>query len=109
MFLTLSLPCMAPAELENHLGVSDKTLSEFVIEMADGKDSAPAFRKALAEQGAELPESLAETLFSLIKRMKSGPACESLSTKRLPLPGPSLLTAGGVPNPSQWPARTLPS
>jgi len=65
----LSLVSKITTELENHLGIADKTLAEFVIDMAKGKGSSKAFKKALDEQGAELPSSLAETLFNIIQRL----------------------------------------
>jgi len=41
--------------LDNHLGVGDKTLAEFIIALGKDQTSATAFQKALAENGAEMP------------------------------------------------------
>lgn len=41
--------------MDNHLGVGDKTLAEFIIELGKDQTSAAAFQKALAENGAEMP------------------------------------------------------
>jgi len=40
------------AELENHLGISEKAMAEFIIELATGKSSIKEFQKALASNGA---------------------------------------------------------
>ena len=34
-------------ELENHVGVGDKTLAEFIIALADEHEGLPAFQRAL--------------------------------------------------------------
>lgn len=57
------------AELENHLGIADKTLAEFIIDLSKGKESARDFKKQLDSNGADMPQSLVETLFNLIKRL----------------------------------------
>lgn len=59
-------------ELENNLGIADKTLSEFIIEISKGAGSAKAFRDALRKEGAELPNGLVETLWGVIQRMTGG-------------------------------------
>jgi ATP-dependent RNA helicase DHX8/PRP22 len=62
----------ALAELENHLGIAEKTLSEFIIELSKGKSSSKEFRLALRENGADMPDSLVETLWAVIQRMLPG-------------------------------------
>lgn len=57
------------AELENHLGISEKTLAEFVIDLAKGKASVKEFQKALTANHAEMPESLVHTIWSVIQRL----------------------------------------
>jgi ATP-dependent RNA helicase DHX8/PRP22 len=58
------------AELDNHLGFSDKTLAEFIIHLAiQHKDNVGAFRKALAENGADFPDSLADNMHRTIVRL----------------------------------------
>lgn len=56
-------------ELENHVGVADKTLAEFVIDLAEGQDTVESYRKTLAENGAELPASFVATLYTIIRKM----------------------------------------
>eukprot|EP00898_Chlorokybus_atmophyticus_P004046 jgi/Chlat1/4642/Chrsp3S05597 len=66
----LALVSKVCTELETHLGMGDKTLAEFVIDLAKEKDTPVSFSKTLASQGAELPLSLATTLLTIIQRMR---------------------------------------
>ena len=68
----LALVSKVSQELDNHLGVADRTLAEFVIELAGGCGDAKAFHGALAENGAELGAQLCETLFAQIAALKKG-------------------------------------
>jgi hypothetical protein len=44
MFLfTAGHNCVTCAELENHLGIADKTLAEFVIELASGRKTSKEY------------------------------------------------------------------
>tara|TARA_B110000977_G_scaffold173543_1_gene226774 strand:+ start:4236 stop:7760 length:3525 start_codon:yes stop_codon:yes gene_type:complete len=72
----LSLVNKVTTELENHIGIGDKTLSEFVIDLAGKHADARSFQKALDEVGAELSFDLVTNLLEMIKRMtpKSGVA-----------------------------------
>jgi ATP-dependent RNA helicase DHX8/PRP22 len=73
------------AELDNHLGFSDKTLAEFIIHLAlQHKDDTTKFRKALLENGADFPDSLADNLHRTIIRIA-------------PTTSSSGSTAGGAP------------
>ena len=65
----LSLVSKVCTELDNHLGVSDKTLAEFIIDLAQNNPQLPAFRRALEENGAEFPDSFAASLLSLVEKM----------------------------------------
>uniref|UniRef100_A0A7S0R6B2 RNA helicase n=2 Tax=Pyramimonas obovata TaxID=1411642 RepID=A0A7S0R6B2_9CHLO len=65
----LSLVSKITTELDNHLGVGDKTLAEFIIEMAGSHEKPTSFQKALEEAGAEMPLQLVTTLFNIIQRM----------------------------------------
>ena len=65
----LSLVSKVCTELDNHLGVSDKTLAEFIIDLAKKNPELPAFRAALDENGAEFPQSFAQSLLALIQRL----------------------------------------
>lgn len=71
----LSLVSKVCTELDNHLGLSDRTLAEFIIHLADEFPEPAAFRHALAENGAEFPDSLADNLLRIIGAMK--PAASS--------------------------------
>lgn len=68
----LSLVSKVCTELDNHLGLSDRTLAEFIIHLADEFPDPPAFRHALAENGAEFPDSLSDNLLRIIRAMKPG-------------------------------------
>lgn len=66
----LSLVSKVAQELDNHLGISDKTLAEFIIDLADQHGDAGAFHSALQENGAEVAESFAANLLTIIQRMR---------------------------------------
>jgi ATP-dependent RNA helicase DHX8/PRP22 len=58
------------AELDNHLGFSDKTLAEYIIMLAKQHSNDPkSFHKALLDNGAEFPESFTENLMRIIMRL----------------------------------------
>ncbi|KAH0562145.1 hypothetical protein GP486_003163 [Trichoglossum hirsutum] len=65
----LSLVSKVTSELQNHLGVSDKTLAEFVIDQHSKCTSLPEFKKLLEELGAEFPQSLIESVDRLVLTM----------------------------------------
>lgn len=66
----LSLVSKICTELDNHLGLSDRTLAEFIIHLADEFPDPSAFRHALSENGAEFPDSLSDNLLRIIGAMK---------------------------------------
>lgn len=63
----LSLVAKICTELENHIGVSDKILSEFILSLYD-RDST-IFQKHLSDNGAEFPETFVTNLHRLITQM----------------------------------------
>lgn len=63
----LSLVSKVTSELQNHLGVSDKDLAEFVIAQHGG--SLEEFRGKLEAVGAEFPQSLIESVDRLVLTM----------------------------------------
>jgi len=65
----LSLVNKVCSELDNHIGVSDKDLAEFIIDLAKKHPQLPDFLKALAANGAEFPESFATSLLALVAKM----------------------------------------
>ncbi|ETI21531.1 hypothetical protein G647_07878 [Cladophialophora carrionii CBS 160.54] len=66
----LSLVSKVTSELHNHLGISDKTLAEFVIDQHEkcGGDLGK-FKEVLAAMGADFPNSLVESVDRLILTM----------------------------------------
>lgn len=60
------------AELENHLGIGDKTLAEFIIQLSAGQTTPQGFQAVLEKNGAELPLSFCSTLLNLIRTMRPG-------------------------------------
>jgi len=67
----LSLVSKVCTELDNHLGMNEKTLAEFIIDLADKHKNMDTFRKALIENGAEFSGGLMRSIFDLVNRMKS--------------------------------------
>ncbi|CAG7822811.1 unnamed protein product [Allacma fusca] len=67
----LSLVSKVCTELENHLGLNDKDLAEFIIALADENATFEGFRRALDQNGAEFTDSLTANLYRLIRHMRS--------------------------------------
>jgi len=65
----LGLVSKVCAELDNHLGFSDKTLAEFIIHIAEQHDNPKSFQSALAENGAEFPDKFSENLLRIIHKI----------------------------------------
>lgn len=57
------------SELENHLGINDKDLAEFIIFLAEKNDTYEKFKSVLIENGAEFTDSFIANLLRLIQRM----------------------------------------
>ncbi|CAG0902485.1 unnamed protein product, partial [Cyprideis torosa] len=66
----LSLVSKVCTELENHLGINDKDLAEFVIDLAEKNPTVEKFRSALEKNGGEMPESFVANLLRIIYQMK---------------------------------------
>ncbi|PSN56761.1 ATP-dependent RNA helicase DHX8 [Blattella germanica] len=66
----LSLVSKICTELENHLGLNDKDLAEFIIALADKNDTLESFKKVLMENGAEFSDSFIANLLRIIQHMK---------------------------------------
>ncbi|KAK2558753.1 ATP-dependent RNA helicase DHX8 [Acropora cervicornis] len=66
----LSLVSKICTELDNHLGINDKDLAEFIIMLSEKNPTLEKFRAALADNGAEFPESFTSNLLRLIQKMK---------------------------------------
>lgn len=87
----LSLVSKVCTELENHLGMSDKTLAEFVIDMVRSSTSCAAFLGEIKANDLPLPSALAENLYRVVITMaprkpgssgKAGKASASSSKKK---------------------------
>lgn len=65
----LSLVSKVTSELQNHLGINDKTLAEFVIAQHSKCLSLSDFTTQMAGMGAEFPQSLVESIDRLILTM----------------------------------------
>ncbi|GAB1607530.1 ATP-dependent RNA helicase DHX8-like [Argonauta hians] len=81
----LSLVSKVCTELDNHLGLNDKDLAEFVISLSDKNDTFEKFKKVLTENGAEFSDSLIANLLRLIQKMKPKSKAESGSSKAPPV------------------------
>ena len=57
-------------ELENHIGIADKTLAEFLIDLAEKSKTQEVFRAELLKNGGEFPDSFVSSLFRLIQRLR---------------------------------------
>ncbi|KDR11769.1 ATP-dependent RNA helicase DHX8 isoform X1 [Zootermopsis nevadensis] len=66
----LSLVSKICTELENHLGLNDKDLAEFIIDLAEKNDTLDTFKKVLTENGAEFSDSFIANLLRIIQHMK---------------------------------------
>ncbi|KAI9444660.1 P-loop containing nucleoside triphosphate hydrolase protein [Lactarius indigo] len=62
----LSLVAKITQEIDNHTGLSDKTLAEFVIDLHDKSKTLADFKSKLKEVGADFPESFVENIDRLI-------------------------------------------
>uniref|UniRef100_H2M8Z8 ATP-dependent RNA helicase DHX8 n=1 Tax=Oryzias latipes TaxID=8090 RepID=H2M8Z8_ORYLA len=66
----LSLVSKVCTELDNHLGINDKDLAEFVISLAEKQPAFDGFKAVLLENGAEFTDSLISNLLRLIQTMQ---------------------------------------
>ena len=57
----LSLISKICTELENHLGINDKVLAEFIIAQAEKHSSFEKFKASLVKNGAQFPVSARKT------------------------------------------------
>ncbi|XP_006897952.1 PREDICTED: ATP-dependent RNA helicase DHX8-like [Elephantulus edwardii] len=66
----LSLVSKVCTELDNHLGINDKDLAEFVISLAEKNTTFDTFKISLVENGAEFTDSLISNLLRLIQTLR---------------------------------------
>lgn len=64
-----SLVSRVTTELQNHLGINDKTLAEFVIDHHLKCSSLADFKSSLQAKGAEFPQSLLDSIDRLVLTM----------------------------------------
>jgi ATP-dependent RNA helicase DHX8/PRP22 len=62
----LSLVAKITQEIDNHTGLNDKTLAEFVIDLHDKSKTLADFKGKLKEAGADFPESFVENIDRLV-------------------------------------------
>ncbi|MCJ1390902.1 DEAH-box ATP-dependent RNA helicase prp22 [Xylographa bjoerkii] len=65
----LSLVSKVTSELQNHLGINDKTLAEFVIAQHSKCNALAEFKTQMEAMGAEFPPSLVESIDRLVLTM----------------------------------------
>ena len=65
----LSLVSKVTSELQNHLGINEKTLAEFVIAQHFKCSTSAEFKSQMEAMGAEFPQSLVESIDRLILTM----------------------------------------
>ena len=65
----LSLVSKVTSELQNHLGINEKTLAEFVIDQHSKCSSTAEFKSQMEELGGDFPLSLVESIDRLILTM----------------------------------------
>lgn len=69
----LSVVSKICTELDNHLGVNDKDLAEFIVHMAQSSNSYDLFRRRLAEADADFPDSFSSNLYRIVQKMLPAP------------------------------------
>ncbi|KAG7506384.1 ATP-dependent RNA helicase DHX8-like [Solea senegalensis] len=70
----LSLVSKVCTELENHLGISEKDLAEFIISLAEKHPTFDEFKAVLLGNGADFTDTLIGNLLRLINTMRSIPS-----------------------------------
>ena len=78
----LSLVSKVCTELENHLGINDQDLAEFVIALANKNDSFEAFKTALVKNEAEFSDSLIANLLRIIQHMRPKKSKKDIEKKK---------------------------
>lgn len=99
----LSLVSKVCTELENHLGMSDKTLAEFVIDMVRGSSSRAGFLADIKANDLPLPSALADNLYRIVNAMaprkpgQGGGKAAPLARKTHEIADDEQLTAEDIP------------
>ncbi|XP_023012219.2 ATP-dependent RNA helicase pea isoform X1 [Leptinotarsa decemlineata] len=66
----LSLVSKVCTELENHLGLNDKDVAEFIIHLSEKNNTLETFTKALVDCGSGFSDSFIANLLRIIQHMK---------------------------------------
>lgn len=91
----LSVISKVTAELEAQTGIAEKTLAEFIVDVAKGARNVDGFKKDLAAAGGELPDAVVERLWNIIQAL--GPSQAGLGED-----------GGFKPHPKPRPGAALP-
>mmetsp|Transcript_25412 Transcript_25412/g.71746 ORF Transcript_25412/g.71746 Transcript_25412/m.71746 type:complete len:1147 (-) Transcript_25412:122-3562(-) len=65
----LSLVSKVTIEVQNHWGIEDKTLAEFIIELGEAATSVDEFETKLQENGAACARPFCDRLYDLVHKM----------------------------------------
>mmetsp|Transcript_26293 Transcript_26293/g.47110 ORF Transcript_26293/g.47110 Transcript_26293/m.47110 type:complete len:1011 (-) Transcript_26293:523-3555(-) len=101
----LSLISKVTAELENHIGIRNKVLAEFIIHLAETSTDVAQFESKLKEVGGEFPTALVHRLHEFIV-VKSRPIVPQESFPGLAIADDLKTTAKPGRSRSRSPART---
>jgi ATP-dependent RNA helicase DHX8/PRP22 len=93
----ISLTNKVISELENHIGIKDKDLAEFVIDLAFKADSVDAFQASLKAHDADFNEGLASAVHKLTHKMHPSKMAQPASTKAQLFPGLAIPNTAPVP------------
>lgn len=101
----LSLVSKIATEVENHLGISDRVLAEFVISLHDQSGSLKAFQQKLDDAGAEFSGAFVETIDRLIRtlhpRHKAAAAAAAADARENPVRANARAKLTGLAMPDQ--------
>ncbi|PJF16540.1 putative SPX domain-containing protein, partial [Paramicrosporidium saccamoebae] len=68
-FVLISVGFIMMRLLDNHVGINDKVLAEFIIDLHEKHPEVLSFQTALIEQGGEFSDALVHTLHRLIETL----------------------------------------
>lgn len=102
-----SLVSKITLEIESHLGIADKTLSEFIIDLARPCKNVKEFNQVLQKNGAEMPPSLVDTLWGIVEKMLPGKASASLPRPTAPQAGGALAIPDSIDRIKQMEAEMM--
>lgn len=93
----ISLTNKVLSELENHIGIKDKDLAEFVIDLAIQSETLEAFQAALKAHDADFNDVLASTVHKLTHKMHPSKMAQSTQAKAQQFPGLAIPNTAPVP------------